>query len=63
MCTDFVKEKKIIFLLKKKLEQRTKMKLGNCFESATKTVSIIQICFDIALGKTLKDFYLVYHIG
>ena len=30
------------------------MKLGNFFESATKSVSIIQIDFDIALGKHCK---------
>ena len=39
------------------------MKLGNFFESATKTVSIIKFTLNVAVGKTLKYFYLVYHIG
>ena len=41
MCMDFVKEK-LNYLFKDKLRQQTKMKLGNFFESATKTVSIIK---------------------
>ena len=40
MCTDFVR--KIIFPFKEKISTTDqKMKLGNFFESATKTVSII----------------------
>ena len=34
------------------------MKLGNFFESATKSVSIIQIVFDIAVGKRCKFFFI-----
>ena len=62
MCTDFVRKNNFPFE-EKSQNNEPKMKLGNFFESATKTVSIIQICFDIALGETLKDFYLVYHNG
>ena len=48
---------KHFFPLKRKTEQPTKkMKLGNFFESATKSVSIIQIVFDIAVGKRCKFF-------